>query len=549
MELEQTKKELMEGKKDDDEDGDKKEEVKTIGNHASPTHLASVLLEAKKQMQSATQNNGVTFALIGSSGSGKSTLIRDVFLNDVYGERADKEYIITLFTESPHSDAFKKLPKKIMMDRTGVDHNLINWYYQMNNMYDRKYNFVAVLDDCIQIKYQSQIEKMFLIMRNTNISSVVSLQYAKLIPRSIRTSVYFVFCMHQNTPEGAEIMIENYLSGYVPGNNKCEKIDYYTSWTEKKRFFVIDNLSHKVYQVDENYNCLELPRRSMVPIDYCRNYEDDPLSTRPIAQMASSMGAPKEEGKAAPPSEYVSAKQEAAETDSRTRPKDGSKPLATKMGDVAIPKIGGIEKEIPARKVRGEVYKGTIKRAEESSVATVRAALQGEDADQRLKEVEKDSVAERERKEENRQLMAAAAEQEKQKEPPRALTQEEEKSYRAPPERSDIYEPPSKRRKMSKEDKEEIMQIEQLLKRKYAQFGIGSEGIYDDRNEPPYKKPKGKKKTHPLDSAAATPKPIDMKEPPMEEIDGDTDDEDDVMTIEKNKKKRKKKQGGHYSKR
>lgn len=242
-------------------EGDKGEH-QPIGNHASPTHISSILLEGKQKMQAPDKNNGVTYALIGSSGSGKSTLLRDVFLNDVYEDRADKEYIVTVFTESPQCDAFQKLPKKVNVDGAGVDLNLINWMYQMNATYDKKYNFVTILDDCIHLRYKSQIEKMFLVMRNTNITSVVSLQYANLIPRSIRTSVYFIFCMHQNTLEGVELMVISFLSAYLPGGTKAEKMDYYMSWTQNHRFFLIDNLNHKAYQVNENYECFELELRA-----------------------------------------------------------------------------------------------------------------------------------------------------------------------------------------------------------------------------------------------------------------------------------------------
>jgi len=235
----------------------------------SPAYLANILMQSKLKLQGKKKQNGITFALIGSSGAGKSTLLDVIFLNDIYGKRADKNYIKVVFTESPHCDAFQDLGTDVCIDGCGVDLDLINWFYQMNLKYDRIYDFVIILDDCIHLRYQKQIEKMFLVMRNTNISSVVSLQYCNLIPKSIRTSVYFIFCMHLNTTEAVAMMIDSFISMYIPGKTRNAKMEYYVKWTENHQFFMIDNLSHQCWKVDKNFMCEEMMKQPMC---------DDPLA-------------------------------------------------------------------------------------------------------------------------------------------------------------------------------------------------------------------------------------------------------------------------------
>lgn len=221
--------------------------------------LWDVVIESKSQMQSKEKNNGVTYAVIGSSGCGKSTMLRKVFLDRVYGSMAEKEYIITMFTESDKSDALEDVPKKVMVDSAGFDEEQFNFYYQTNQAYDKKFNFVAMMDDCIHIRYRRMIEKMFLIMRNTNITSIVSLQYPKLIPVSIRTSVYYSFCFCMNNDEGTKMCVESYIGPYLPGNSMKQKMWEYRQWACEHRFFFLDNLEHKCYKVDAEYNCFELP--------------------------------------------------------------------------------------------------------------------------------------------------------------------------------------------------------------------------------------------------------------------------------------------------
>lgn len=215
--------------------------------------LAELLEDAKKNMQNKKAKNGITVALIGGSGRGKSTLLRKIFIDKLY---AGKEYIVQVFTESESSDAFKNLSKDVIVDGAGVDTDMIHFCYQMNQEHDKKYNFVIMLDDCIHIRYQKMIERMFLIMRNTNITSIVSLQYAKLIPISIRNSVYFAFCFGFNGEEGVEICTRSWIGGYLPGNTISEKIYHYQEWAQEgHRFFLLDNLNHKCYRVDEQYKC------------------------------------------------------------------------------------------------------------------------------------------------------------------------------------------------------------------------------------------------------------------------------------------------------
>lgn len=237
-------------------DGKKKKEK---GPDPKARQLATILYESKMSMQSKTEDNGVTYALIGSSGCGKSTLIRKVFIDYLYdGELADKEYIVLVYTLSKTSDALQGLSKNILVDGNGVDVDHINNDYKTNQKYNKIYNYVNILDDCIHIRHEKMIEQMFLIMRNSNITSVVSLQYGKLIPPSIRTSVYFSFCMRQNSPEAIEVMVRGWVGGFLQGQSIREKVRFYYRWTKEKGFFLLDNINCRCWQVDGDYNCIEL---------------------------------------------------------------------------------------------------------------------------------------------------------------------------------------------------------------------------------------------------------------------------------------------------
>lgn len=245
----------------------KEKRTKTL--NSSWILLEDVIIEAKEKMQGPEKSNGITFAFMGSSGCGKSTVIRKVFVEKIFGKKAtrarkDREFIIQIFTESAKSDAFKELPKDVLVDPKGLDEDNINFCYHMNENYNKKYNFFCMLDDVLDIRFKDLVQRMFLTMRNTNISSLVSLQYPKLIPVSIRTSVYFALFFFFNNDEATEQAVRGWLSSYLPGKSIREKIYYYREWVLQNNghnMFLMDNLNHRCYKIDstnEEYKCIEL---------------------------------------------------------------------------------------------------------------------------------------------------------------------------------------------------------------------------------------------------------------------------------------------------
>lgn len=204
-------------------------------------------------------NNGVTYMIYGSSGSGKSTLLKNVFFNHIYSENADKDYIVYVFTESKFSDALRDLPKCLIMDYAGLDEDVINFAYLQNMEFQKRYNFVFVLDDVIGLRFHNVLEKCLLVYRNSNISTIISIQYPKKVPISMRSCAYQIICLPFNSSEATEIVVRACVSKYVPGNNIQEKISNYNDWAHHYKGFYVDNLNHKGYRFDSDYQCTELP--------------------------------------------------------------------------------------------------------------------------------------------------------------------------------------------------------------------------------------------------------------------------------------------------
>jgi hypothetical protein len=235
------------------------------------TPLTEILIKGKDSLQvhgDKTKNNGVTYGLFGSSGSGKTTLIRKVFLDNIYNPTKYPEYLTMLFTESKHADALQGMDKKIPVDSVGVDEGLYQWMWSMNYHYDKKYRYVVAIDDVIGVKTMPTVYKAFLTYRNMNITSIVSLQYLKLCPLSVRSSLYFVFCMPLNSNEAIEQLVRGYLAMYLPGHNIDAKIHEYKRTCVNHCSIMLDNLNHKAYYVNADFQAAEIrpPSDSIPPV-------------------------------------------------------------------------------------------------------------------------------------------------------------------------------------------------------------------------------------------------------------------------------------------
>lgn len=228
--------------------------------------ISKYIMDAKSEMQSAESKNGVTIILVGSSGAGKSHFMKNVFFDRIYSNcnKSPKDFdfwIRLLFTESPYSNALKDLindKEGTAVFKMGFDLDMINYVINMNYIYEKEYNFFLAFDDCIKLRYIDIIEKLICIHRNINVSSLISLQWPKMIPLACRTSVYFQFFFNFNSEDGIKIVIDDFLSMYIPGKNRIEKMKYYKKWCSDYGFFMIDNLNHKVFQVNKKYLMEEL---------------------------------------------------------------------------------------------------------------------------------------------------------------------------------------------------------------------------------------------------------------------------------------------------
>lgn len=172
------------------------------------------------------KNTGNSTVIFGSSKAGKSTLLMKLY------KQYYKDFATVLFTENPQLLMYKD--RKLIIS-PALFGDVIRDMHRINKGTKNKYNMCCLLDDIVDQKENVLVRKLILILRNSNISSIVSLQSTKLLSKTNRGSVNNYIFFKFNTDEMIEEVIRLFLSSYLKGKMD-EKIRMYKKMTQNHQF-------------------------------------------------------------------------------------------------------------------------------------------------------------------------------------------------------------------------------------------------------------------------------------------------------------------------
>lgn len=179
------------------------------------------------------EGTGNTICLLGSSKRGKSTLMVEIYKR--YYEN-DKKLITILISPSSHIPMFKKLKNVIKINKFGKDTvQLLKDVKRIQNKTENAYKFLFMIDDCVDSKYCSILNQMILVMRNSHVSTIISLQYDKLLSKQCRSSINNVVMFGQNTDESIVSCLTSFCGSELTrktGKKGEDLIDLFRNYTD-----------------------------------------------------------------------------------------------------------------------------------------------------------------------------------------------------------------------------------------------------------------------------------------------------------------------------
>lgn len=192
--------------------------------------------------------SGSTFFFVGSSKSGKSTAMIEFGI--MYKERYP-ETVIILVSETQRANGGIYKP---LIDKAG-DHmiiakpnlpDVVKFVEKLQKRNSDPVPILILIDDMVTGKNSPEMKKLFVTLRNLNVSTALAAQTVRMFSKDNRSNVNYIFAGRLNNSEIAEDMYDIFLKGVVPWNKK-NAIEEYDKVTNGYNKLFVDQLNDKVY--------------------------------------------------------------------------------------------------------------------------------------------------------------------------------------------------------------------------------------------------------------------------------------------------------------
>lgn len=190
---------------------------------------------------------GQTMCILGSGQVGKTTRMMEIYKQ--YYE-PNKNIISTLFSINSHIKLYSG--HKNLLRYNGFDKNAekyIKLQKYINSKTKNNYFFLSLIDDVIDAKYKNILNEMILTYRNSNISTIICLQYGYLLSKMNRANVNRILIFKSNSAESIKDLINTFLKPYfirLGVRNYDDQVNLFKYVTENRGFFYINNFKDEM---------------------------------------------------------------------------------------------------------------------------------------------------------------------------------------------------------------------------------------------------------------------------------------------------------------
>lgn len=197
------------------EDSRKEDGQMIMLSKASAVHLKLMAIPIPSRSIFTPEPTGVTYTCIGKSFSGKTTFIINE-LNKLTAIELDAYNAIFFFTTSPNATPLKNLHPRIRAKFILVPRlvkTVLMALTKINNETDLSFKFLVIFDDIIQLR-GPLLDSCILTLRNSNISTMISCQYQKMMTPAQRSSVHNMYIFNVKVPDW-EFLLKGFLGSDV----------------------------------------------------------------------------------------------------------------------------------------------------------------------------------------------------------------------------------------------------------------------------------------------------------------------------------------------
>lgn len=210
-------------------------------NKNEDSNISSVSLSITNFKVNLMKNTGNSIVIFGSSKAGKSNLMSYLYTN-YFGD--SNKYISTLFSINYYNTIYSKSFDPIIYkgwNKNGNDY--IQLQRKINMETKNRYKFLEMFDDIIAVNRSNIVNNLILTLRNANISSILCLQYPRLLSKMARANANFIMFFRFNSEETIEDAVKVFLGSHFRrmGYKSLEsQIDLYKELTKDYQFLMLE---------------------------------------------------------------------------------------------------------------------------------------------------------------------------------------------------------------------------------------------------------------------------------------------------------------------
>lgn len=156
-----------------------------------------------------------TAVILAPSHSGKTTFIVEN-LNKLTDADLDVYTAILFCTESTCSAPLKHIEERVLKKMNIFDCFLpeyITMLKKTNTKSNNRFRYLVIMDDCLRLR-GSVIVDMILTLRNSGVSTVISIQHSKLLTPSQRQSIHDYYLMNLR-PEDMLFFLQGFIESHI----------------------------------------------------------------------------------------------------------------------------------------------------------------------------------------------------------------------------------------------------------------------------------------------------------------------------------------------
>jgi hypothetical protein len=189
------------------------------------------------------EKTGASLVISAKSKAGKTSMLHQIVKN------LPKDIIKIVISPNIHNSIYDSMRNKCVYSPI-FDARIIKLVQKINQKTKNHYRFVVVMDDVIDEKQNTAVLKMFLTLRNSNISAILSVQSVFLINKLIRGNANYVLLGRLSGEESIIDTYKKFLVNYKSElgiKHESDIIPIYDKLTSDYNFIFLNNLKEKIY--------------------------------------------------------------------------------------------------------------------------------------------------------------------------------------------------------------------------------------------------------------------------------------------------------------